>query len=73
MSGAARRRPENSCRRGDLASLTGRKVALNDELIKFRPRKTGRDMVIPITPPFLAYLKKHFPQDLDAPIFICEE
>jgi len=56
-------------RLGDLASLTGRKVSLADELIKFRSQKTGRDMVIPIAAPFLAYLKKHFPKDPDAPIF----
>jgi integrase len=56
-------------RLGDLATLTGRKVDLADELIKFRSQKTGRDMVIPIATPFLAYLRKHFPKDLDAPIF----
>ena len=56
-------------RLGDLASLNGRKVNLADELIKFRSQKTGRDMVIPIGAPFLAYLKKHFPKDPDAPIF----
>lgn len=56
-------------RLGDLASLTGRKVDLADELIKFRSQKTGRDMVIPIAAPLLAYLKKHFPKDLDKPIF----
>lgn len=56
-------------RLGDLATLTGRKVNLTDELIKFRSQKTGRDMVIPIGAPFLAYLKKHFPADPDAPIF----
>lgn len=56
-------------RLGDLATLNGRKVNLADELIKFRSQKTGRDMVIPIAPPFLAYLKKHFPKNLDDPIF----
>ncbi len=56
-------------RLGDLATLNGRKVNLADELIKFRSQKTGRDMVIPIAPSFLAYLKKHFPKNLDDPIF----
>lgn len=56
-------------RLGDLASLNGRKVDLADELIKFRSQKTGRDMVIPIAAPFLAYLKKNFPKNPDDPIF----
>lgn len=56
-------------RLGDLVTLTGRKVDLADELIKFRSQKTDRDMVIPVTGPFLAYLKKHFPDNPDAPIF----
>jgi len=56
-------------RLGDLASLTGRKVDLRDELIKFRSQKTGRDMVIPIAAPLLDYLKRHFPKDSDDPIF----
>ncbi|HVU18303.1 MAG TPA: tyrosine-type recombinase/integrase [Candidatus Didemnitutus sp.] len=56
-------------RLGDLASLTGRKVDLAEELIKFRSQKTGRDMVIPIAGPFLDYLKKHKPAEPDGPIF----
>jgi integrase len=56
-------------RLGDLATLNGRKVNLADELIKFRSQKTGRDMVIPIAPTFLVYLKKHFPKNIDDPIF----
>lgn len=54
---------------GDLASLTRRKVDLAEELIKFRSQKTGRDMVIPIAPPLLDYLKKHVPEEPDGPIF----
>jgi len=54
---------------GDLASLTRRKVDLADQLIKFRSQKTGRDMVIPIAPAFLDYLKKHVPEEPDGPIF----
>jgi integrase len=56
-------------RLGDLASLTGRKVDLAEELIKFRSQKTGRDMVIPIAGPFLDYLKKHKLAEPDGPIF----
>lgn len=56
-------------RLGDLASLTGRKVDLTQELLTFRSQKTGRDMVVPIAPAFLTYLQKHFPKNLDAPIF----
>jgi integrase len=56
-------------RLGDLTSLTGRQVDLTDELIKFRSHKTGRDMVIPIAAPILDYFKRHFPKNLDAPIF----
>lgn len=56
-------------RLGDLASLTGRKVDLGAELLTFRSQKTGRDMVIPIAEPFLAYLKKHMLRNPDAPIF----
>lgn len=56
-------------RLGDLASLTGRRIDLAEELLTFRSQKTGRDMVIPIAGPFLAYLKKHQPRDPDAPIF----
>ena len=56
-------------RLGDLTSLTGRQVDLTDELIKFRSHKTGRDMVIPIAAPILEYFKRHFPKNLDAPIF----
>jgi len=56
-------------RLGDLASLTGRKIDLEAELLTFRSQKTGRDMVVPIAQPFLAYLKKHMPMNLDASIF----
>jgi len=56
-------------RLGDLASLTGRRVDLSQELIKLRSQKTGRDMVIPIAAPFLSYLKKHYPDNPDDPIF----
>jgi integrase len=56
-------------RLGDLASLTGRRIDLAEELLTFRSQKTGRDMVIPIAGPFLAYLKKHQPRDPDAPVF----
>lgn len=56
-------------RLGDLASLTGRKIDLSEELLTFRSQKTGRDMVVPIAPAFLVYLKRHFPKNLDAPIF----
>lgn len=56
-------------RLGDLASLTARRIDLAEELLTFRSQKTGRDMVIPIAGPFLAYLKKHQPRDPDAPIF----
>lgn len=56
-------------RLGDLASLTGRRIDLKEELLTFRSQKTGRDMVIPIAGPFLTYLKKHMPRDFDAPIF----
>ena len=56
-------------RLGDLASLTGRRIDLAEELLTFRSQKTGRDMVIPIARPFLAYLKKHQSRDPDAPIF----
>ncbi|MBI5769701.1 MAG: tyrosine-type recombinase/integrase [Verrucomicrobia bacterium] len=56
-------------RLGDLASLTGRRIDLGEELLTFRSQKTGRDMVIPIAAPFLAYLKKNMPRDPDAPLF----
>jgi integrase len=56
-------------RLGDLASLTGRKIDLEAELLTFRSQKTGRDMVVPIAQPFLAYLKKHMPKNLDLPAF----
>ena len=56
-------------RLGDLASLLGRKIDLDTELLTFRSQKTGRDMVVPIAQPFLAYLRKHLPGDLDAPVF----
>ncbi len=56
-------------RLGDLASLTGRRIDLQEELLTFRSQKTGRDMVIPIAAPFLAYLKKNISSDLDAPVF----
>jgi len=56
-------------RLGDLASLTARRIDLAEELLTFRSQKTGRDMVIPIAGPFLAYLKKHQRRDPDAPIF----
>ncbi len=56
-------------RLGDLASLTGRRIDLAEELLTFRSQKTGRDMVIPIAVPFLAYLKNHQPRDPDAPVF----
>lgn len=56
-------------RLGDLASLTRRRIDLGEELLTFRSQKTGRDMVIPIAAPFLAYLKANTPHDLDAPIF----
>lgn len=56
-------------RLGDLASLIGRRIDLGEQLLTFRSQKTGRDMVIPIAPPFLAYLKKHLPEDPDAPVF----
>ena len=56
-------------RLGDLASLLGRKIDLDAELLTFRSQKTGRDMVVPIAQPFLAYLRKHLPGDLDAPVF----
>ncbi|HEX2899472.1 MAG TPA: tyrosine-type recombinase/integrase [Bacteroidia bacterium] len=56
-------------RLGDLASLTGRKIDLKEQLIKFRSQKTGRDMVIPIAGPFLDYLRKHKPAEPDGPIF----
>jgi integrase len=52
-----------------LASLTGRRVELDEQLLTFRSQKTGRDMVIPIAGPFLAYLKKNMGSDLDAAIF----
>ncbi|CAM2981579.1 tyrosine-type recombinase/integrase [Rariglobus hedericola] len=56
-------------RLGDLANLTGRKVDMKEGLVSFRSQKTGRDMVIPIAAPLLAELKKHYPSNLDAPIF----
>lgn len=56
-------------RLGDLASLTGRRIDLAEELLTFRSQKTGRDMVIPIAAPLLAYLKRDMPGDLDAPLF----
>jgi integrase len=56
-------------RLGDLASLTGRRIDLGEELLTFRSQKTGRDMVIPIAGPFLAYLKKNMSRDPDAPLF----
>ncbi len=56
-------------RLGDLASLTGRRIDLGEELLTFRSQKTGRNMVIPIAAPFLAYLKKNMPRDPDAPLF----
>ena len=56
-------------RLGDLASLTGRRIDLQEELLTFRSQKTGRDMVIPIAAPFLAYLKRNISSDLDAPVF----
>jgi integrase len=56
-------------RLGDLASLIGRRIDVGEELLTFRSLKTGRDMVIPIAAPFLAYLKKNMSPELDAPIF----
>lgn len=56
-------------RLGDLASLTSRRIDLDEQLLTFRSQKTGRDMVIPIAAPFLAYLRKHPPGDPDAPVF----
>ena len=38
-------------------------------LLTFRSQKTGRDMVIPIAGPLLAYLKEHLSTDPDAPVF----
>ena len=56
-------------RLGDLASLTGRRIDLAEELLTFRSQKTGRDMVIPLAKPFLTYLKKLPPLASDAPVF----
>lgn len=56
-------------RLGDLASLIGRKIDLKEELLTFRSQKTGRDMVIPLAKPFLAYLKKLPPLGPDTPVF----
>jgi integrase len=56
-------------RLGDLAALTRRHVDFDQELLKFRSQKTGRDMVIPIAAPFLDYLKKHIPTEADGPFF----
>ncbi len=56
-------------RLGDLASLNNRMIDLPAELLTFRSQKTGRDMVIPIAKPFLAYLKKHRATDPDAHVF----
>ena len=56
-------------RLGDLASLTGRRIDLKEELLTFRSQKTGRDMDLPIAGPFLAYLKKHLEDDPEAPVF----
>ena len=56
-------------RLGDLASLIGRKIDLQTELLTFRSQKTGRDMVVPLAKPFLDYLKKLPPLASDAPVF----
>lgn len=56
-------------RLGDLASLTGRRVDLKEELLTFRSQKTGRDMVIPLAKPFLEYLNQLPTLALDAPVF----
>jgi integrase len=56
-------------RLGDLASLTGRRIDLSEELLTFRSQKTGRDMVVPLAKPFLEYLKKLPSLAADKPVF----
>lgn len=56
-------------RLGDLASLVGRRIDLEQQVLTFRSQKTGRDMVVAIAGPFLAYLKKNLVGNLDAPTF----
>lgn len=52
-------------RLGDLASLTGRRIDLQEELLTFRSQKTGRDMVIPIGGKRV-YVVEHHHQALEA-------
>jgi integrase len=56
-------------RLGDLASMVGRKLDLQEGIWKFRSQKTQRDMLIPLAAPLLAWLRKHAPSDPDAPMF----
>lgn len=56
-------------RLGDLGGLIRRRVDLTERLLTFRSQKTGRDMVIPLAEPFLAYLKKLPAADPDKPVF----